>query len=389
MPQALVERTRAGFEKLFGYEPTGVWQAPGRVNLIGEHTDYNEGFVFPFAINRHTFAAIALRSDHVIRVSSSFSPITHETDVRTISKNGENQWAAYPFGVAWAIQQLAKVHATGFDCYIESDVPVGAGLSSSAAIECAVGVALNELWEAGLTKPELARAGQLAENEIVGAPTGIMDQSASLLGEKDHGVFLDCQTLQAEVVELGFDKAGLELLIIDTKVAHRHSDGGYASRRAACELGAKVMGVPSLRHLSSEDLPKAKELLDDEAFRRVRHVVTENERVVETVKTLKDQGPTTIGKLMYASHESMRDDFEISVDELDLAVETALKTGAIGARMTGGGFGGAAIALVPKPKVAEVELAVKFAFKKHGYLEPNVFAVSASQGACRTEKIVV
>ncbi len=383
MQSKLVSDVVSGFKKLYGYEPFGVWSAPGRVNLIGEHTDYNEGFVFPFAINRRTYAAISLRDDNVIRVASSFSPITHEIEVTKISKNETSQWAAYPFGIAWAIQQYSEANPKGFDCYIESDVPVGAGLSSSAAIECAVGAALNELWGAGLTKPQLAQAGQLAENEIVGAPTGIMDQSASLLGETDHGVFLDCQSLEAEVVELGFAEAGLELLIIDTKVAHRHSDGGYASRRAACELGAKLMGVESLRHLSSKDLPKASELMDKVTFRRVRHVITENERVLETVKRLKTFGPKAIGDLMYASHISMRDDFEISVDELNLAVSISESFGAIGSRMTGGGFGGAAIALVPKVLSEELSMAIKFGFKKQGFIEPDIFAVGASNGAAR------
>lgn len=383
MSDHLIKKVKTEFSRIYRYEPTGIWSAPGRVNLIGEHTDYNEGFVFPFAINRHTFAAISLREDNLVRVASSFSAVTHETDVRKIKKSDENQWAAYPFGVAWAIQQMSEVIPSGFDCYIESDVPVGAGLSSSAAIECSVGVALNELWGAGLTKPQLAKAGQLAENEIVGAPTGIMDQSASLLGKKDHGVFLDCKSLEAEVVELGFAKAGLELLIIDTKVAHRHADGGYASRRAACELGAKTMGVPSLRYLTSADLPKAQTLLDDTTFKRVRHVVTENERVLKTVERLKEQGPKSIGDLMYASHVSMRDDFEISVDELDEAVSVAESFGAIGARMTGGGFGGAAIALVPSELIDGLSVAIRFAFKKRGFIEPTIFAVTAADGAAR------
>lgn len=383
MPDKLIQRVKTEFKKIYHHEPTGVWSAPGRVNLIGEHTDYNEGFVFPFAINRNTFAAISLREDNLIHVASSFSPVTHEIDVHNIKKSSENQWAAYPFGVAWAIQQLSEVIPTGFDCYIESDVPVGAGLSSSAAIECSVGVALNELWNAGLSKPQLAKAGQLAENEIVGAPTGIMDQSASLLGKRDHGVFLDCQSLEAEVVELGFAKAGLELLIIDTKVAHRHADGGYASRRAACELGAKTMGLPSLRQLTSKDLPRAQELLDDVTFRRVRHVVTENERVLQTVAKLKQQGPKAIGDLMYASHISMRDDFEISVAELDEAVSVAEAFGAIGARMTGGGFGGAAIALVPSELIEEITIAIRYAFKQRGFIEPTIFSVTAADGAHR------
>ncbi len=383
MTDDLISRVIGDFSEKYGYEPSGVWSAPGRVNLIGEHTDYNEGFVFPFAINRHTFAAISLRADRVIRVSSSFSPATHEIYLDEIRRNESNDWAAYPFGVAWALVQLGAEAASGFDCFIESDVPVGAGLSSSAAIECAVGFGLNDLWGAGFDRKTLARAGQLAENEIVGAPTGIMDQSASLLGEVDKGVFLDCQNLEAQVVELGFAAAGLELLIIDTKVAHRHADGGYASRRAACELGAETMGVSSLRGLSEADLPKAQELLDDVSFRRVRHVVTENQRVLETVNTLRNDGAQAIGGLLYESHKSMRDDFEISVDELDAAVETALRHGAIGARMTGGGFGGAAIALTPIEKISEVTLAVLAEFENLGFAKPDIFAVSAGPGARR------
>ena len=388
MTDTLINSVKAGFEAEYGYAATGVWSAPGRVNLIGEHTDYNEGFVFPFAINRHTFAAIALRDDAMVRVASSFSPKVHETAVNAIKREDANDWAAYPFGAAWAIQELTaslglSLSATGFDCYIESDVPVGAGLSSSAAIECSVALALNELWSAGLDRRQLARVGQMGENEIVGAPTGIMDQSASLLGETDHAVFLDCRSLEAQAVELGFAREGLELLIIDTKVAHRLVDGGYASRRAACEQGAAIMGVSSLRDLTVDDLDRAHDFMDDVTFRRVRHVVTENQRVLDTVASLRTAGPRSIGKLMYASHESMRDDFEISVDELDTAVETALRHGAIGARMTGGGFGGAAIALTPIDKIGEVTLSVLAEFEALGYAKPDIFAVSAAQGAKR------
>jgi galactokinase len=196
-------------------------------------------------------------------------------------------------------------------------------------------------------------------------------------------VFLDCRTLEAKAIELGFATAGLELLIIDTKVAHRLVDGGYATRRAACESGAATLGAISLRDVSVSDLDRAQELLDDVTFRRVRHVVTENKRVLDTVAALQASGPNAIGKLMYASHESMRDDFEISVDELDTAVETALRHGAVGARMTGGGFGGAAIALTPIEKIGEVSLAVFAEFEALGYAKPDIFAVSAAQGAKR------
>ena len=378
-----IESAAAAFEARYGYAPTGVWSAPGRVNLIGEHTDYNLGFVLPFAINRRTYAAISLRQDQTVRVTSSFSDEQHQIELAEISKDAANDWAAYPFGVAWALAKLCQTAGVGFDAYFESDVPVGSGLSSSAAIECSTSLALNELWQTNLSRPELARAGQLAENEIVGAPTGIMDQSASLLGERDHAVFLDCKSLEAQSIELGFDNAGLELLIIDTRIAHRLSDGGYATRRAACELGASQLGVASLREISADQLAKAKEIMDDVTFRRVRHIVTENERVLETVEKLRTEGPNSIGALLNASHVSMRDDFEISIDELDTAVDVAIRHGAVGARMTGGGFGGAAIALAPIAKVSEITLAVLAEFELLGYGKPNIFAVTADQGARR------
>jgi len=371
------------FASRFGCEALGVWSAPGRVNLIGEHTDYNEGFVLPFAINRRTYAAVGLRSDQKVRVASTFAPEAVEVEMSAINAESASGWSAYPLGVLWAVHEKTGSWGSGLDIFIDSDVPIGAGLSSSAAIECAVATAINELWNTELSRRDLARIGQRAENEIVGAPTGIMDQSASMLGELDHAVFLDCRDLTAESIELGFAEAGLEILIIDTGVEHRHSQGGYASRRAACELGAAKMGVMALRDLNLADLDRAKELLDDVTFRRVRHVVTENQRVLDTVAKLGAEGPRSICELLHASHASMRDDFEISIDELDTAVEIALRHGAIGARMTGGGFGGAAIALTPVEVISEVTLAVRAEFEVLGYGEPNIFAVSAAPGAIR------
>ncbi len=375
----------AGFTELFGYAPSGIWSAPGRVNLIGEHTDYNEGFVLPFAINRRTFVALGLREDRVVRVASDFADEVVEIGLDELTPEGLNGWSAYPLGVAWALGQhgadLAAV--PGANLYVLSDVPVGAGLSSSAAIESAVAVALNDVWQLDFDRRTLARVGQLAENRAVGAPTGIMDQSASLLGEADSAVFLDCRSLESQVVELGFEASGLVLAIIDTNVSHSHATGGYADRRASCEKGARLLEVPSLRHVAVADLPRAREALDEVTYRRVRHIVTENQRVLDTVRLLREEGPNAIGDLLDASHRSMRDDFEISVPELDLAVETAQMNGAVGARMTGGGFGGAAIALVPAESLSRLQVAIDGAFAEHGFRQPDIFVVSAAKGACR------
>lgn len=376
---------RAGFEAVFGTAPDGLWSAPGRVNLIGEHTDYNEGFVLPFAIDRRTVVALGVRDDRRVRVASTFADELAEIDLDQLAIESLGGWSAYPLGVAWALGEYGAdlSGVPGVDLFIDSDVPVGAGLSSSAAIESAVALALNDVWRLGLDRPTLARVGQRAENVAVGAPTGIMDQSASLLGKVDHAVFLDCRSLESELVPLGLAEAGLAILVIDTGVKHSHATGGYGERRAACERGAAAMGASSLRDLTVDDLPRARQLLDDVTFRRIRHVITENQRVLDTVAVLKAEGASAIGELLDASHRSMRDDFEISVPELDLAVETAVGAGAVGARMTGGGFGGAAIALVKVDDLSRVQVAVDNAFGEHAFGQPDTFVVTASDGAAR------
>ncbi|MCM6761431.1 galactokinase [Rathayibacter sp. ZW T2_19] len=382
---AVAERAARDFEREYGRSAVGVWAGPGRVNLIGEHTDYNDGFVFPFAIDRATAMAVAPREDRVLRIASAFSPEHVEISLDDLAPGAIAGWSAYPLGVVWALTEYGVDLGarSGFDAFVDSDVPVGAGLSSSAALMCAMAVALNELWELGLDRATLARVGRRAENVAVGAPTGIMDESASLFGERDSAVFLDCRSLDTEVIPLGFEEAGLVLLVIDTRVEHAHATGGYAERRASCELGASTLGVESLRELSVDDLPRAEELLDDVTYRRVKHVVTEDARVLSTVRTLREQGPRAIGELLDAGHVSLRDDFEISVPELDTAVEASRGAGAIGARMTGGGFGGSAIALTPVEKEEEVRAAVLAAFAEKGFREPELFLVTAADGAGR------
>nr|WP_029144807.1 galactokinase [Microbacterium luticocti] len=385
------------FTALSDHPPAGLWSAPGRVNLIGEHTDYNDGFVLPFAIDHRTYAVVGIRDDDRIRVASTLAeaPVDVPLDVldRLFPSVGSPvvaQWAAYPLGVAWALRQAATAGgrttpATGVDIAIASDVPVGAGLSSSAAIEGAVASALNDVWGRGLDPVALARIGRRAENEAVGAPTGIMDQMASMLGRPDAAILIDCRSLHTEVVDLGLDAADLVLVVIDTRVSHAHATGGYRDRREACERGAAAMGVAALRDLTVDDLARAERAMDATTFRRVRHIVTEDQRVLDTVRTLREQGPTAIGPLLDASHASMRDDFEISTPELDMAVEAARAAGAIGARMTGGGFGGAAIALTPRDRVDEVELAVASTFDEAGFAPAHVFTVVPSDGARRDE----
>lgn len=383
----LSERARAGFVERFNREPQGVWRAPGRVNLIGEHTDYNDGFVFPFAIDRSTVVALAPREDRTIQVTTAYTDDIVRISLDEVTPSMLSGWSAYPLGVVWALGEFGAdlTAVSGFDAHIDSDVPIGAGLSSSAAIECSISIALTEVWGLGLDRQTLARVGQLAENKAVGAPTGIMDQSASLLGRTDAAVFLDCRSLDAEVIPLGFEAAGLVLLVMNTRVDHAHATGGYADRRASCERGAREMGVSSLRDLDVDDLTRAARVLDDETLKRVRHILTENQRVLDTVRTLRTQGPEAIGDLLTASHVSMRDDFEISVPELDLAVDTANAAGAVGARMTGGGFGGAAIALVRVADLAAVSDAVTAAFAAHGFREPELFTVTAADGASRAD----
>jgi len=381
------------FAASYGREPDGIWSAPGRVNLIGEHTDYNEGYVLPFAIQHRTYAAVALNSTDDIRVQSTFADsqvVVSLGDLDSIFPTPAGQtpavpeWSAYVLGIAWALRAMRPdAAASGADIAIASDVPVGAGLSSSAAIEGAVASALNELWDLDLDPITLAQVGRRAENEAVGAPTGIMDQMASMLGQPDAATFLDCRTLETRSIPTGFTAAHLELLVIDTRVSHAHSTGGYRERRESCERGAELLGIRSLRDAGVEDLPRAAGLMDDVTFRRVRHIVTENQRVLDTVAALTEQGPRAIGDLLVASHLSMRHDFEISAIELDVAVDTAMAAGAIGARMTGGGFGGAAIALVEHAQVAAVTDAVTQAFTEAGFTAPHIFPVSPSAGPHR------
>jgi len=380
----------AGFTDSYGRAPDVAWSAPGRVNLIGEHTDYNQGLVLPFAISQRTIAAAARRpGSDVITVRSAAFAGTVSVRLADIAPGAVTGWAAYPLGVAWALSQDPDLPGpgpeAGAELFIDSDVPVGSGLSSSAALEIAVACALDELWGLGAGWRKLIDAGHRAENVVVGAPTGIMDQFAVLRGEEDCAVFLDCRTEIDEIVPVGLRPAGLRLMLIDTGQRHSNADGGYADRRASCERAALLLGVPALRDVTVADLPRAEEVLDPQTFRRARHVVTEDARVASAVAALREGDPAAVGPLMTASHASMRDDFAITTPALDLAVATALRAGALGARMTGGGFGGSVIALIPDGDYPAIDQSVRDAFAETARPAPVIQPVTPSGGARREE----
>ncbi len=374
-----IERRAALLTAAFGGTPDGVWTAPGRVNLIGEHTDYNDGFVLPTAIDRETLAAARLREDGLFLCRSLDLPGVTTVPVGSLGPGAATGWAAYVVGVAWALRE-AGVAVGGMDIVVASDVPVGGGLSSSAALETATALAIHELAGGTLTRKELAVACRRAETEVVGAPVGVMDQIAALLGVAGDALLLDCRSLEVQAVPLHLAEEGLRLLVVDTKVSHSNSGGEYGERRRACEQAAIALGVPALRDATLEQVERT---LSGTELRCARHVVTENARVGATVDALARHDLAAVGTLFAASHASMRDDFRISCPELDLAVEATLVGGAAAARMTGGGFGGCAVALVPDDLVAGLADGVREAFAAHAFRRPDVFTVEPSDGARR------
>ena len=386
--EAVPQQAVDGFRRTFEMDPASLWSAPGRVNLIGEHTDYNDGFVLPFGIDRRTAMAVRMRDDRVVRFATARPghPVEFvEGSLDALDSIDRSGWGAYVLGTIWAASGVVQIpaDARGFDALFTSTVPVGAGLSSSAALESPVAIAINELWGLGLSRLDLARIVRTAENEAVGAPTGIMDQVAVLFAREDAAVFLDCRDLAIESIDLGLAAAGCTMLVVDTHESHAHATGGYAQRRASCERAAAALGIPSLREATLPTLLAAG--LDEETTRRARHVITENERVLETVAALRAGDVRGIGALLLASHASMRADFEISTPALDLAVDTAVAAGAIGARMTGGGFGGSAIAVIAEEAVGRMTAAVTVAFAEHGFTAPTIFTVRPSNGARRED----
>ena len=365
---------------LVDFQPEAVGRAPGRVNLIGEHTDYNAGLCLPLALPRSASAAVASRPDGSLRVRSRSFNDAWEGSLDELTPGSTSGWAGYVTGVLWALRQ-GGLDVPGLDIRIDSDVPIGAGLSSSAALECAVAVAVAGLLDLPLderVRTRLAHACVRAETEYVGAPTGGMDQTVAMLATEGAALLIDFEDDTTNDVPLPLPEAGLTLVVTDTGVEHAHATGGYAERRADCEAAADALGLDSLRQATLPDLDR---LTDERLQRRARHIVTENARVEDAVAAIRESDWSALGTLLDASHHSLRDDFEVSCPELDLAVTTAREAGALGARMTGGGFGGSIVSLVPEERAGAVTTALDVAFAAAGLGAPAHLEATPSPGA--------
>jgi galactokinase len=380
----------AGFRSCYGREAEVAWRAPGRVNLIGEHTDYNGGLVLPFAIVRSVEVAAAARTDRVVEFCSRQAPADPVVaDLGAIAPGVVPGWAAYAAGVVYGLREAGQL-TRGVSLFVDSDLPQGAGLASSAALECAVAGCLSDLAGIELSRPDLALAAWRAENEFVGVPCGIMDQTAVMLCKPGHALLLDCRTGESQDVPLDPGGAGLRLMVIDTGVRHELAGGEYAARRRECEQAASGLGVSSLREAGGHSFAVAPgtgarfDVLDDPVLRRrARHVVSENARVEQAVELMGEGRLADCGSLLTESHQSLRDDFEVSWPEADLAVEAALRAGVLGARMTGAGFGGCVLALARHDASAAVGDAVRAAFAEAALGEPGFVDADPGGGAER------
>lgn len=354
------------------------WIAPGRVNLIGDHLDYNGGPVLPMAIDRRLLLKARRGADDTVRVWTTLGSNQHTEFSATAAPGDVTGWAAYVAGVFWALRDAGhQVH--GADLVLDGDLPSGSGLSSSAAVEAVVGTALNDLYELGLSRIDLARACERAENEFVGVPCGLMDQLAVFHGEVGKAMFITMtnEPPTIDLIDADWTSAGLSLIVIDTTTRHRLSDGQYAQRRAECHQAAAVLGLEQLASAGPDAIFK----LDDDVLKaRTRHVITETARVRGAVRAMGSGNWKQFGSMMTASHESLRDDFAASRIELDVAVEAALEAGALGARMTGGGFGGSVIALIDTTLRAQLAEKVSARFAFHQFAAPSYFEAKTADG---------
>ena len=377
--------TAEQFTQAYGRPPRWLAAAPGRVNVIGEHTDYNDGFVLPMAIDRYTViaAAPAANGANQIQLRSTAGAGAVSVDLtQPVKPAPKGAWSNYPVGVIAGF--LARgAHLGGFDALVHSTVPLGGGLSSSAALEVATATLLESITGRKLDPVEKALLCQKAEHDYAGMPCGIMDQFISVMGKENHLLLLDCRSRKPELVPMS-DPA-MEFLVINTNVKHELTGGEYAKRRAQCEQAAKTLGVASLRDATADMLERARGRMNETAFRRARHVISEIERTLQAAEAVRASNWPTLGQLMYASHSSLRDDYEVSCPELDAVVDIARaigpKGGVIGCRMTGGGFGGCAVALVRADKVDAISRRVAAEYEQRTKIEPASFVSRPAAGA--------
>jgi galactokinase len=366
-----------------------VWFAPGRANLMGEHTDYNKGFVLPFALAQGVTATVAADPAPLLVLRSRQrpdEPVTVSLD--SLAPGSVTGWAAYPAGVAWALRD-AGYPVSGALIDIDSDLPVGAGVSSSAALECSVALALCSLSGASVARRDLAMIAKRAENEFVGAPTGIIDQFAAMFCRAGHAMLLDCRTLAVSHVPFGPQRDGVAALIVDTRVPHALVSGEYAQRRAECEAAARLLGVPDLGSVA--DPRTADRLTDPVLRRRARHVISDSARARDIAAALQVTAPAAaargtyrlIGELLTQGHLSLRDDFEVSWPQADVAVDAVIAAGGYGAKMIGGGFGGSVLALVPAGRLAAVRATLTDAFTRRSWKPPEFLDAIPSAAARR------
>lgn len=379
----LVNEAKSGLQDTFSLEATHIAAAPGRVNLIGEHIDYCDGFVLPFALEQNIIIAAKANDTSIVRIASSQGSEPVEIDVSGVIPEAEPKWANYPRGVMQYFREQTSCTLPGFDAYITSNVPSGGGLSSSAAFELATATLLEGLTGIKLDTKTKALLCQKAEHNYAHCPCGIMDQFASAFGQKDRLVMIDCQSGEPALVP--FENPDLTVIVANTCVAHELSDGGYASRRKATEDGLQTIGKSSWRQVSMADVDAAKEQMSDVVYQRSRHVVGEIQRTMDAAKALEANDFDTLGSLMYASHASLRDDFEVSCEELDTMVEIAQSLGkdggVIGSRMTGGGFGGSTVTLCESPKANSIVAAMTSQYTERTGITPEIFLSRPSQGA--------
>jgi galactokinase len=381
-----VHEITTAFQKCYGGEPR-IYRAPGRVNLIGEHTDYNEGFVMPAAINFSTYVAITKRDDRLIRIHSDIFDEEASLDLAQPPARGRKHWTDYPFGVAAKLQQ-AGYEISGANVLVHGEVPLGSGLSSSAALEVSTGLGLLDISHQAIDRLQLAKTCQRAENEFVGARTGIMDQFIACFGKAGHAVMLDCRSLESKALPLPEDE---KLVVCNTMVKHELASSEYNARREQCEAGVSILarhlpGVKSLRDVTVADVREFADELGDIVFKRCLHVTSENDRVRAAADALGRGDSKTFGELMYESHKSLRDDYEVSCRELDVMVELAAQIdGVYGARMTGGGFGGCTINLIAAGAVEDFTRKIKTGYADATDREADVYVCTAADGAERIQ----